>query len=99
MTGQGGQAEDAYWTKRSQVERRVSASGQAPFLMCCNKEILYHGFLCFSSIAVTVTQATVLNFFIIAFFRGASHQVSYIKFFFLFFFRIFGFSNLDFLDT
>merc|ERR1711935_51905 len=76
MTGQGGQAEDAYWTKRSQVERRVSASGQAPFLMCCNKEILYHGFLCFSSIAVTVTQATVLNFFIIAFFRGASHQIA-----------------------
>ena len=85
MTGQGGQAEDAYWAKRSQVERRVSASGQAPFLMCCNKEILYHGFLCFSSIAVTVTQATVLNFFIIAFFRGASHQVSYIKKFLYFF--------------
>ena len=87
MTGQGGQAEDAYWAKRSQVERRVSASGQAPFLMCCNKEILYHGFLCFSSIAVTVTQATVLNFFIIAFFRGASHQVSYIKKFLYFFLR------------
>ena len=38
-----------------------------PFLLLCDKEILYHGFLCFSAIAVTVTQATMLNFFIIAF--------------------------------
>lgn len=56
--------------------RKRSASGKMPFLMFCDKEILYHGFLCFASIVVTVTQATVLNFFIIAFFRGYYHQVA-----------------------
>ena len=55
--------------------RSRAASGKLPFLMFCDKEILYHGFLCFASIVVTVTQATVLNFFIIAFFRGYYHQV------------------------
>ena len=58
------------------VSRRRAASGKLPFLMFCDKEILYHGFLCFTTIMVTVTQATVLNFFIIAFFRGYYHQVS-----------------------
>lgn len=56
--------------------RSRSTSGRLPFLMFCDKEILYHGFLCFASIVVTVTQATVLNFFIIAFFRGYYHQVA-----------------------
>ena len=56
--------------------RRRAASGKMPFLLLCDKEILYHGFLCFSAICVTVTQATMLNFFIIAFFRGYYHQVS-----------------------
>ena len=42
----------------------------------CDKEILYHGFLCFTAIAVIVTQATILNFYIIAFFRGNDHHVS-----------------------
>jgi len=58
------------------VSRHRAASGKLPFLMFCDKEILYHGFLCFASIMVTVTQATVLNFFIIAFFRGYYHQVA-----------------------
>ena len=58
------------------LTRRRAASGKMPFLLLCDKEILYHGFLCFSAIAVTVTQATMLNFFIIAFFRGYYHQVS-----------------------
>ena len=61
------------------VSRHRAASGKLPFLMFCDKEILYHGFLCFASIMVTVTQATVLNFFIIAFFRGYYHQVSLIR--------------------
>ena len=61
------------------VSRRRAASGKLPFLMFCDKEILYHGFLCFTTIMVTVTQATVLNFFIIAFFRGYYHQVSFGK--------------------
>ena len=43
--------------------------------MLCKKEILYHGFLCFTAITVTVTQATLLNFYIIAFFRGYRHHV------------------------
>ena len=60
------------------LTRRRAASGKMPFLLLCDKEILYHGFLCFSAIAVTVTQATMLNFFIIAFFRGYYHQVSII---------------------
>ena len=70
-----------YWSSKMEnespgaVARRRAASGQLPFLMFCDKEILYHGFLCFASIMVTVTQATVLNFFIIAFFRGYYHQV------------------------
>ena len=59
--------------------RSRSTSGRLPFLMFCDKEILYHGFLCFASIVVTVTQATVLNFFIIAFFRGYYHQVRLIS--------------------
>ena len=58
------------------LTRRRTASGKMPFLLFCDKEILYHGFLCFSAICVTVTQATMLNFFIIAFFRGYYHQVS-----------------------
>jgi len=58
------------------LTRRRAASGKMPFLLLCDKEILYHGFLCFSAIAVTVTQATMLNFFIIAFFRGYYHQVA-----------------------
>ena len=70
-----GQADEAYWAQSHRAEGR-SKSAKIPFLMCCNKEILYHGFLCFSSIAVTVTQATVLNFFIIAFFREYNHSVS-----------------------
>ena len=41
----------------------------------CNREVLYHGFLCFASIAVIVTQGTVLNFYIIAFYREYYHQV------------------------
>ena len=41
------------------VSRHRAASGKLPFLMFCDKEILYHGFLCFASIMVTVTQATV----------------------------------------
>ena len=70
-----------YWLNKMEdespgnVARRRAASGKLPFLMFCDKEILYHGFLCFASIMVTVTQATVLNFFIIAFFRGYYHQV------------------------
>ena len=68
-----GQADEAYWAQSHRAEGR---SAKIPFLMCCNKEIVYHGFLCFSSIAVTVTQATVLNFFIIAFFREYNHSVS-----------------------
>jgi len=70
-----GQADEAYWAQSHRAEGR-SASAKIPFLMCCNKEILYHGFLCFSSIAVTVTQATVLNFFIIAFFREYNHSIA-----------------------
>jgi len=41
----------------------------------CDVEVLYHGFLCFSAIAVIITQSTILNFYIIAFFRGNEHYV------------------------
>ena len=43
------------------LTRRRAASGKMPFLLLCDKEILYHGFLCFSAIAVTVTQAKINN--------------------------------------
>jgi len=43
----------------------------------CNREVLYHGFLCFAAIMVIVTQGTVLNFYIIAFYREYYHQVMF----------------------
>ncbi|XP_059097669.1 uncharacterized protein LOC131891977 isoform X1 [Tigriopus californicus] len=42
----------------------------------CDREILYHGMLCVSAIGVIITQATILNFYIIAFFRGYRHHVA-----------------------
>merc|ERR1719391_200359 len=44
-------------------------------LSLCDKEVLYHGFLCFSAIVAIVTQSTILNFYIIAFFRGYANYV------------------------
>lgn len=53
-----------------------STDGASTYSVLCDKEILYHGFLCCAAIAVTVTQATILNFYIIAFFRGYQHHVA-----------------------
>ena len=69
--------------KKSEVQigKMVQAkSDETSVLMLCDKEILYHGFLCFTAITVIVTQATILNFYIIAFFRGNDHHVSKITF-------------------
>jgi len=52
-----------------------ASRGSSVGLSLCDKEVLYHGFLCFSAISVIVTQSTVLNFYIIAFFRGYEHYV------------------------
>ena len=44
-------------------------------MCCCDEEQLYHGFLLFCSLFVIISQATILNVYIIAFFRGYRHQV------------------------
>ena len=54
--------------------KRSDKSGSAYGM--CNREVLYHGFLCFAAIVVIVTQGTVLNFYIIAFYREYYHQVT-----------------------
>lgn len=58
------------------MEGRTADGSSTPFLLLCDREILYHGFLCLLTIIVTVTQATVLNFYIIAFYRGYYHHVA-----------------------
>lgn len=55
-------------------KRNLDKSGSAYEM--CNKEVMYHGFLCFAAIAVIVTQATVLNFYIIAYYRENYHHVA-----------------------
>ena len=55
------------------MQAEKKSSGSQPF---CDAEVVYHGFLCFAAICVLVTQATILNFYIIAFFRGYTHHVA-----------------------
>jgi hypothetical protein len=57
-------------------DHRPSGKSNSAYTMC-NKEVLYHGFLCFVAIVVIVTQATVLNFYIIAYYREFYHHVSH----------------------
>lgn len=54
---------------------KSSKEKNGPLPSICDKEVLYHGFLCFAAITVIVTQATILNFYIIAFYRGYTHHV------------------------
>ena len=61
------------------TRRRASTaqeSSDGPAFVACDREILYHGFLCIACIAAVVSQATVLNYYIIAHFRGYYHHVS-----------------------
>jgi hypothetical protein len=55
-------------------DNRPSGKSKSAYTMC-NREVLYHGFLCFVAIVVIVTQATVLNFYIIAYYREFYHHV------------------------
>ena len=55
--------------------KSASAADGSSYSLLCQREILYHGMLCIAAIAVTVAQATLLNFYIIAFYRGYTHHV------------------------
>merc|ERR1719323_326428 len=54
----------------------MTSAENSSYSLLCQKEILYHGMLCIMAIAVVVAQATLLNFYIIAHFRGYTHHVA-----------------------
>ena len=53
----------------------ISFAATCCAMCCCDEEQMYHGFLLFCSLFVIISQATILNVYIIAFFRGFRHQV------------------------
>jgi len=53
----------------------ATISEETSYSVFCDREILYFGFLTCTTMAVLITQATILNFYIIAFFRGYIHHV------------------------
>ncbi|XP_071747713.1 uncharacterized protein [Lepeophtheirus salmonis] len=46
------------------------------YSLLCDKEILYHSFLGVLAMAVIIAQGCILNFYIIAYYRGYTHQVA-----------------------
>jgi hypothetical protein len=77
-TGRGSSSEKITMSEGGGTPKKSLDKSESAYEMC-NREVLYHGFLCFAAIVVIVTQGTVLNFYIIAFYREYYHQVSFLR--------------------